>query len=424
MTQNDSPIFLLPPELTSTIFQHCLLEETLDGNYLSNEPSPGHAPLLLTQICSQWREICIATPELWASFTFRRGTPELLQTWLSRAGSYPLSFALDSTSETDTRADALMATVMPYCRQWRYVRLSLPPPAYLQLSRYKGPFPALRHLDLTTTGLLEGRIIIRDAPMLRKVRVNCIRYAEIDLPWEQLTTLSVSWFNDPAQVVTALGRSPALLDFTCGVLIAYTTTALPTSTHSLQSLTVANVGILRYLTLPRLERLSIEDISRNTASVAAELQSLISRSACDLKFLSVHPEAVTGLYFQLFLRAAGTSIVHLRLLFSDPAGFLHHIRVLQAPDILPRLSHLEITDNAGGDNYGPLLDVLRTRYADGSLESVELKVSSGGVAGTSIRFPASPVMLQFRALAVAGLKLRIHTSPDILTGLQTQTLLS
>ncbi|KAJ7236227.1 hypothetical protein C8J57DRAFT_955040, partial [Mycena rebaudengoi] len=55
------PALTLPVEITSSIFLHCLPSH---GRVI---PSPSRAPLLLAQICSQWREVALLTGELWSS---------------------------------------------------------------------------------------------------------------------------------------------------------------------------------------------------------------------------------------------------------------------------------------------------------------------------------------------------------------------
>ncbi|KAJ7820225.1 hypothetical protein B0H14DRAFT_2166345, partial [Mycena olivaceomarginata] len=60
------PILLLPNEITAKIFTRCLPElPSVDSHLLLICPSPRKAPLLLGQICGQWRDICIGTPVLW-----------------------------------------------------------------------------------------------------------------------------------------------------------------------------------------------------------------------------------------------------------------------------------------------------------------------------------------------------------------------
>ncbi|KAJ7162389.1 hypothetical protein C8R46DRAFT_1353334 [Mycena filopes] len=101
------PVLTLPTEITSAIFVHCLPPH---GRV---EPSTSRAPLLLTRICHDWREIALETCALWTSVyispaldiegllsqAVRLGrdnrTSGLLQTWLARAKASPLSLGLD-----------------------------------------------------------------------------------------------------------------------------------------------------------------------------------------------------------------------------------------------------------------------------------------------------------------------------------------
>ncbi|KAJ6602257.1 hypothetical protein B0H10DRAFT_1754032, partial [Mycena sp. CBHHK59/15] len=53
-----APIMSLPPELLCEIFLHCLPP----GPVL---PNTKYAPLLLGQICRQWRDVALLTPMLW-----------------------------------------------------------------------------------------------------------------------------------------------------------------------------------------------------------------------------------------------------------------------------------------------------------------------------------------------------------------------
>ncbi|KAJ7137239.1 hypothetical protein C8R46DRAFT_1322091, partial [Mycena filopes] len=52
------PILTLPVDLTGEIFVHCLPDTPAP-------PSSTIAPLLLTRICRQWRNIACSTPKLW-----------------------------------------------------------------------------------------------------------------------------------------------------------------------------------------------------------------------------------------------------------------------------------------------------------------------------------------------------------------------
>ncbi|KAJ7101963.1 hypothetical protein C8R44DRAFT_641026, partial [Mycena epipterygia] len=53
------PVLTLPAELTSQIFIDCL---PAHGRII---PSPSAVPLVLAQICRQWRDVALSTWELW-----------------------------------------------------------------------------------------------------------------------------------------------------------------------------------------------------------------------------------------------------------------------------------------------------------------------------------------------------------------------
>ncbi|KAJ7120207.1 hypothetical protein C8R44DRAFT_623999, partial [Mycena epipterygia] len=85
------PVLSLPPEITSLIFIHCV--PFPEASF--PRPSPLDAPLLLAQICRQWRDIAINTQELWQSVAFvDTRSLELIKIWLSRSGNHPLNFSL------------------------------------------------------------------------------------------------------------------------------------------------------------------------------------------------------------------------------------------------------------------------------------------------------------------------------------------
>ncbi|KAJ6610649.1 hypothetical protein B0H10DRAFT_1648235, partial [Mycena sp. CBHHK59/15] len=53
------PVLSLPTEITMEIFRRCIHPGS------APRPSPAKAPLLLAQICRQWRQIALNTPDLW-----------------------------------------------------------------------------------------------------------------------------------------------------------------------------------------------------------------------------------------------------------------------------------------------------------------------------------------------------------------------
>ncbi|KAJ7622571.1 hypothetical protein DFH06DRAFT_1009508, partial [Mycena polygramma] len=95
------PVHLLPPEIIARIFVDCL---PVHGRV---RPSPTAPPLLLAQICRDWRAIALGTCELWRSLDIvfiqragdktdvpNAGALPIMKTWLSRAKGQPLSFTI------------------------------------------------------------------------------------------------------------------------------------------------------------------------------------------------------------------------------------------------------------------------------------------------------------------------------------------
>ena len=53
-----------PPEVLSEIFLNSL-EHQLESAFLPRI-HPDHAPVLLTRICSYWRDVALSDPRLWS----------------------------------------------------------------------------------------------------------------------------------------------------------------------------------------------------------------------------------------------------------------------------------------------------------------------------------------------------------------------
>ncbi|KAF8804175.1 hypothetical protein BYT27DRAFT_7108496, partial [Phlegmacium glaucopus] len=85
-----------PPEIVAAIFRCSIaLEPKRDV------PSPHTAPLLLTQICSAWRQIALRTQELWNHIHIRvnmfsnvRAQVSLAQDWMERCRTLPYTLSL------------------------------------------------------------------------------------------------------------------------------------------------------------------------------------------------------------------------------------------------------------------------------------------------------------------------------------------
>ncbi|THU93100.1 hypothetical protein K435DRAFT_840379 [Dendrothele bispora CBS 962.96] len=136
-----SPIRRFPPEMIAELFTYCLP---------STHPStrdPSEAPLLLTLVCKQWREIALHTPYLWSAlhiyisdfpgegFVERRRNR--IKQWLERSGNLPLSLSLthrrsfwewthQGSDNQKTRISSLMECLIEYSPRWKDLTLNAP----------------------------------------------------------------------------------------------------------------------------------------------------------------------------------------------------------------------------------------------------------------------------------------------------------
>jgi hypothetical protein len=91
------PINQFPREILAEIFWNCLPETDVKGPHM--QMSKRVAPLLVSSICSSWRELALATPKLWTTLGMILGNPDtdplatatqVVNTWLEHSGTLPL----------------------------------------------------------------------------------------------------------------------------------------------------------------------------------------------------------------------------------------------------------------------------------------------------------------------------------------------
>ncbi|KAJ8073936.1 hypothetical protein PM082_012215 [Marasmius tenuissimus] len=247
-----SPHRRLPTEIWASIFVKCLPDNELGLCSRSTQD----APLLLTTICRQWREIALSTPELWNSIHIYLPIPsgfpyggevtddafssfllerrEGFKVWLDRSGSLPITISLASHSNVAVyqltpgqswpgfsfatsrifRA-GFTELLAQYSHRWKTVVLGTALGRSLDLAPFETLttndlsslenfysygvighiFPGPDEHDSTTTTSPLVRILIY-AHSLRRLRVSseCIsaHTLSLPLPWHGLTELSIS----------------------------------------------------------------------------------------------------------------------------------------------------------------------------------------------------------------------------------------
>ncbi|KAJ7166562.1 hypothetical protein C8R43DRAFT_918000 [Mycena crocata] len=282
------PVLTLPTEIVSEIFLH-----SIPAYPLASPLSGLLSPTVLTQICRRWREIAHATPALWRAIALSVAESSsdeqdnnLLQPWMARSRSYPISFSMNDAWANDDDSAQCMATLSSHRGRWEYLELSEIPESALPF--LCGPMPSLRHLDVSYQGFHHA-ITLGDAPLLRSVKIT-VYFDIIILPWRQLTSLVlVSVF--PHECTEILQQTRFLVH--CELSLAY----LDDEDHAdtelpfLQSLILVkqadlNTPYLHSLTVPALRTLQIPDSDLGDDPIAG-LTFFISKSQCALRELRI-----------------------------------------------------------------------------------------------------------------------------------------
>ncbi|KAJ7201147.1 hypothetical protein GGX14DRAFT_659311 [Mycena pura] len=194
------PASVLPTEIVSEIFVHVL------PPYPICPPLAGKSsPTQLTHVCRHWREIALSTPSLWRAITIppESSDQDVVQTWLRRSGSCPLSLHMDKPLKlTFWSAIRVPEVIVTHRARWEYLSLYL----WNQCSdllEIIGPMPLLREMKLDV-----GRdwdrwhcthsttvTVFCEAPHLRSMTFVEHTFPSIGFPWSQLTSLSLLWID-------------------------------------------------------------------------------------------------------------------------------------------------------------------------------------------------------------------------------------
>ncbi|KAJ7162339.1 hypothetical protein C8R46DRAFT_1104350 [Mycena filopes] len=226
----DSEIAELVSRLEKLLVDRAAVQEGLDA---ISEPKPSASSALASQrttlrlgyICRLWRQIALATRELWNSFDVDIHSPSrrmlgarqsLTRTFLSRAASSPLHLSLaGDTNSFRTMLDILV----PHSRTWANISLDFPEIERLEaLQSIHHQLPALTSLRLSLGTVPEDAAfgnMFNDAPLLRNVYLSGFGSQPSALPWSQLTFLSLDEFSGP-DFAEILGWTPNLVYLVVG----------------------------------------------------------------------------------------------------------------------------------------------------------------------------------------------------------------
>jgi hypothetical protein len=298
-----SPISRLPSEMLSDIFTAIPRDPAVEPFGVSN------SPILLTQICSRWRDIAIATPRLWRSIDFTVDeelnvepfTMEMWKIWLMRSGACPLTiqviFRPPKVPHFPYRPIVDMLTSQ--CHRWQDVYITTP----FSLDRFsavEGSLPILRTLTILSnaSNSFNPQGIFEVVPKLSEVRLVsiCLEVTPYRLPWEQLRL----FFGGLLAIRDCLAILERCLNltqchFSCHERAVNDIHGLPLIRPKLQLLRIhfcheAVCGyILDSLTCPGLNDLHLQSFPNNVLVWPQEqLSSFLMRSSCTLRRLALH----------------------------------------------------------------------------------------------------------------------------------------
>ncbi|KAJ7641218.1 hypothetical protein FB45DRAFT_353771 [Roridomyces roridus] len=201
------PVLALPNEITSEIFVHFL------PHYPSCPPLAGiDSPTTLTQICRKWREIALANPKLWRGISIdfphdRAEKLRVVQKWLDRSGSCPLSIKMECDYSGATTLNGYFQETLLHRARWQHVRLELRAD---EVALIEGPMPLLESLYLAVDEwyYTHPTVSVSDFPRLRSVSLENASH------WKLATSIPTNNFD-----VKHLARRPLPFSHTsCGEL--------------------------------------------------------------------------------------------------------------------------------------------------------------------------------------------------------------
>ncbi|KAJ7604215.1 hypothetical protein FB45DRAFT_1070678 [Roridomyces roridus] len=166
------PVLSLPNEIVSEILIQSL------PSYPACPPLKGpSSPTSLTHICRQWRDIALATPQLWRAIPLRASSDDKTpRDWLERSGSCPLSIKMESDEQARLHPQTLAAILLHHER-WERAHAA----CEFTLQVPNGLIPRTKRPRAHA-----------DFPRLRTLSLDCLDDLAYWFPWTQLTSLTLT----------------------------------------------------------------------------------------------------------------------------------------------------------------------------------------------------------------------------------------
>ena len=288
---------LLPPEIMAEIFM------TVCDYIPQRRPPRVTSPLVLGKVCGAWREICWSIPSLWEVIDLlvvpsRLDVQnELLEEWISRAGSRNLHIYLDEEEPHKGWKEApphkIMHTIASFSRKWETVDIFLPEDNYADLIPIKDNLPVLKSLSIRPPKheCIEIDLrIFETCPLLRSLDIVQYYLENLFLPWKQLTRLYADGLLIE-ECFYVLRECQNLITCHLDKIVHdenIVTLPVPITHRGIDSFDVTRsdvqeiASVLGNVTLPGLRKLQITCSNSTERTTPALLASFFSRSSCNL----------------------------------------------------------------------------------------------------------------------------------------------
>lgn len=296
-----SPIRRLPPEILTEIFQYCLPPDKFI------RPSPYEAPLLLTHVCSAWRNACLANPLLWRSLEITNGTgtldmnhrrnvSALTHMWFSRAGTCPLSFSVE---DDNIWVQRVMSTLGNLDHRFRHLKINIPQSAGLQFEPDRN-YSALETFEIfTPQGLEDFQVatlsssLLMNAPKLREFIWNNGAHlppSHIRMHWGNLTRLTLNTSINIDQCLMIMSKLERVTHLTFHNIclsnpsVSHLNVTLPELTSFIVCADYNISRIFEEVTIPKLNELILNLRYWPNRSIT----NFLRRSRCPLQSLNLY----------------------------------------------------------------------------------------------------------------------------------------
>ncbi|KAF7288629.1 hypothetical protein MIND_01429600 [Mycena indigotica] len=205
-------ILNLPSEILGEIFDHCTRKIRIGCR------DPSAPQLTLTVVCREWRRVALSLPSLWSKLAICNAADPSRQYWLKKSRSYPLDLEIGDSEALPGLMEEVALRLARYTSAFH--ALVKPAPIF---DECRGKFVGLQSLTLESSHWSSCHMathppltLFADAPVLHAVTLAFVRREQIVLPWEQITTFSVSGV-DRAHAYDFLKSMPQLESLTMSV---------------------------------------------------------------------------------------------------------------------------------------------------------------------------------------------------------------